>query len=118
MKLHSRNKLRSIRKSLRKNLTPSEAFLWKQLQGKKLLGRKFRRQHSIGPFIVDFYCAKEKLIIELDGEIHNNAIAEEYDIQRSNYLESKGYQILRFENRLVFDELSYVLLEIQNSFKD
>lgn len=118
MKLHNRRGLRPYRKSLRKRLTLAEAFLWKHLQKKRLSGRKFRRQHSIGPFVVDFYCPKEKLIIELDGEVHNNSVVEVYDQQRTNFLKSKGYQVIRFENRLVFDDLSNVLLEIQNNFKE
>ena len=118
VKLHNRNNLRNRRKLLRKRLTSAEAYLWKHFKGKKLLGRKFRRQLNIGPFIVDFYYPKEKLIIELDGEIHNNPNAEEYDQQRSNYLIRKGCRVVRFENRLVFDDLSNVLLEIQNNFQD
>ena len=80
------------------------------------MGRKFRRQHSIGPFIVDFYCPREKLIIELDGEVHNNPVAEDYDQLRSNYLQRKGCRVIRFENRIVFDHLSNVLSEIQDNF--
>lgn len=68
MKKHDKPTLRNNRKELRQNLTSAEAFLWKHLQNKKFEGRKFRRQHSIDNFIVDFYCTSEKLIIELDGE--------------------------------------------------
>ncbi len=118
VKLHNRKDLRNRRKSLRKRLTPAEAFLWKHLKGRKLQGRKFRRQHSIGAFIVDFYCPREKLIIELDGECHNNPVAENYDQKRSRYMNNKGCRVIRFENRRVFDDLSDVLSEIQNNFRD
>ena len=118
VKLHNRKDLRLSRKNLRKRMTAAEAFLWRHLQKRKLKGRKFRRQHSIGPFVVDFYCSKEKLIIELDGEYHNNPVAEEFDQKRSRYLNNKGCRVIRFENRRVFDDLSDVLSEIQNNFRD
>ncbi len=85
---------------------------------KKLEGRKFRRQHSIDNYIVDFYCPKEKLIVELDGEIHDNFINKEYDFKRSNYLQAKGFKILRFENYLVFEQLDMVLDAIKMEFKN
>ncbi|UOY05583.1 DUF559 domain-containing protein [Muricauda sp. SCSIO 64092] len=117
MKKHNKPELRQHRKDLRQNLTTAEAFLWKQLQHKKLDGRKFRRQHSIDHFIVDFYCASEKLIIELDGQVHQNPIAEEKDANRDAYLEALGYTVLRFENKMVFEHLSSVLREIKDNFK-
>ena len=114
---HDKPELKNNRKALRKNLTPTEAFLWKQLSGKKLEGRKFKRQHSIDHYIVDFYCASEKLIIELDGEVHKNPTAEEYDAKRSAYLEKLGFTIIRFENKMVFDYLPSVLMEIRDNFR-
>lgn len=97
-------------------MTSAEAFLWKYLQHKKLEGRKFRRQHSIDNYIVDFYCASEKLIIELDGEVHNNPTAEENDENRDAYLNKLGYRVLRFENKLVFEHLTSILNEIKENF--
>lgn len=116
MKIHNRPTLKKYRKNLRKNLTPAEAFLWKFLQGKKLGGRKFRRQHSIDNYIVDFYCASEKLIIELDGQVHFNPVAQQKDLQRTEYLENRGFTVIRFENKMVFDHLSSVLQEIRSNF--
>ena len=116
MKIHDRPELKNRRKSLRKSLTPAEAFLWRHLNKRQLEGRKFRRQHSIGPYIVDFYCAKEKLIIELDGEVHNNPMAESYDIKREKYLERLGFSVIRFENKFVFEFLTQVLQEIRDNF--
>ncbi|TAI49638.1 endonuclease domain-containing protein [Flagellimonas allohymeniacidonis] len=115
--IHSQKYLLPLRRKLRKNLTPAEAFLWTHLKGKKLQGRKFQRQHSIGNYIVDFYCASEQLIIELDGEVHFNAAAQEKDNIRTEYLESLGYTVIRFENKLVFDQLPTVLSEIESHFK-
>ncbi len=117
MKIHNRSYLRKRRKELRNNLTIAEAALWNFLKGRQLDNRKFRRQHSIGPYIVDFYCAQERLIVELDGDVHNNPIAEHYDFKRSMYLENLGYKILRFENQMVFGQLSSVLNEIKDNFE-
>jgi len=106
------------RKVLRKNLTPAEAFLWKHLKAKQLDGKKFHKQHSINHFIVDFYCPSEKLIIELDGQVHMNPTAEGYDEKRTKHLENLGFTVIRFENKFVFDHLSSVLEEIKNNFKN
>ncbi|MDT0643161.1 endonuclease domain-containing protein [Zunongwangia sp. F363] len=116
--VHNKKNLKPFRKKLRKNLTPAEAFLWKQLQDRKLEGRKFRRQHSIENFIADFYCAEEKLIIELDGQVHMNAAAEEKDLKRTAILNGLGYKVIRFENKMVFDSLSSVLQEIKDNFRN
>ncbi|WP_343487894.1 endonuclease domain-containing protein [Allomuricauda sp. d1] len=117
MKKHDKPELRENRKELRQSLTSAEAFLWKHLQNKNLEGRKFRRQHSIVNYIVDFYCASEKLIIELDGQGHLNPTAEEKDQKRDNYLEGLGFTVLRFENKMVFDNLSSVLQGITDNFR-
>jgi very-short-patch-repair endonuclease len=115
-KLHTLKHLKEFRSELRNNLTPAEAFLWNHLKARQFENRRFTRQHSIGNFIVDFYCAKEKLIIELDGEIHNTAEAQEYDKQRTEYLERLGYNVIRFENKMVFDNLESVFIEIKTRF--
>ena len=117
-RIHNRKELKAIRKRLRKNLTPAEAFLWKHLKAKQLKGRRFQKQHSIGPYIVDFYCASEKLIIELDGEVHLNPTAEEKDNRRTAYLQQLGYTLIRFENKMVFDNLFSVLEEIKSHFRE
>ena len=110
--------LKFFRRKLRNNLTPAEATLWKHLSGSKLVGRKFRRQHSVGGYILDFYCPREKLAIELDGESHNSTMAAEYDTERSLFLEHFGIRILRFENRVVFDQLPGLLDRIREHFSD
>lgn len=103
-------------KELRNNLTPAEARFWKAVQNKNLEGRKFRRQHSIGSYILDFYCPAERLAVELHGEIHFNDAARDYDRRRRLYLQSCGIRVLRFENRLVFEDLEWVLGVIKNNF--
>lgn len=114
--IHNRKYLKTRRKELRKNLTPAEATLWKSLQRKQLKGRKFRRQHSIENFIVDFYCPQEKLIIELDGAIHLDFAQQNYDFERMQKLEELGFTVISFENKLVFENLPWVLEKISNQF--
>jgi very-short-patch-repair endonuclease len=116
MSLHNKKKLKIIRKDLRNNATSAEAYLWKQLSKSQLEGRKFRRQHSITKFVVDFYCASERLIIELDGKVHQNFSTAEYDQKRTAYLNRMGYSVIRFENKMVFDNLPSVLQEITKNF--
>lgn len=115
--MHNKKYLKNRRQELRNNATSAEAFLWKYLSNSQLNNRKFRRQHSIENYIVDFYCPSEYLIIELDGEVHNNSIAEEKDAERDNHLKELGFNVLRFENRLVFDNLNGVLKTITENFK-
>ncbi|WP_411768235.1 endonuclease domain-containing protein [Winogradskyella sp. A3E31] len=117
-KLHNRQHLKDLKKELRHNLTPAEAKLWTELKSRQLKGRRFNRQHSIGNYIVDFYCASEKLIVELDGDVHNNPIAQDYDLKRTAYLENLGYKVLRFENKMVFDHMRSVLQGITECFKE
>ena len=115
--LHNKKELLGHRRELRKNLTPAEAFLWKHLKAKQLEGKKFVKQHSIGNYIVDFYLASDKLIIELDGEVHQNPASAENDQQRTSYLTSLGFTVIRFENKMVFDNLKSVLMGIRENFK-
>lgn len=116
--IHNRKYLEYRRKELRKNLTPAEATLWKYLQRSQLQSRKFRRQHSIENFIVDFYCPKEKLIIELDGNYHFDFAQQNYDLERTKRLESLGFRLICFENKLIFENLDFVLKEITNHFNN
>ena len=85
--IHNRKYLLGFRKFLRNNSTTAEATLWKSLKRKQIEGLKFRRQHSIENYIVDFYCPTLKLIIELDGENHNNLVQENKDSLRTEQLE-------------------------------
>ncbi len=114
-RIHNKKELIQFRKKLRNNLTPAEAFLWKHLKAKQLDGKRFVKQHSIGNYIVDFYCASEKLIVELDGQVHQNHTAMEYDEKRTMFLNGLGYKVKRFENKMVFDNLRSVLMEIREN---
>jgi very-short-patch-repair endonuclease len=114
--LFNRKDLKSFRSSLRKRSTSAEAELWELLKSKKLEGRKFRRQYSIGNYIVDFCCPKEKLIIELDGDPHGEYHKIQKDEIRDNYLANLGFTVVRFENRFVFQEPEYIKSEITKVF--
>jgi very-short-patch-repair endonuclease len=97
---------------LRQNLTDAENKLWQVLRNHHLNGAHFRRQHAIGPYIVDFCALRQKLIVELDGGQH--LTQEKYDAQRTAFLESKGYRVLRFWNDEVLknrDEVLQVIFE-------
>ena len=106
------------RRNLRNNLTPAEATLWLALKNKQLAGRRFKRQVSIGQYVVDFYCPGEKLIIELDGEHHFTEAGYKHDLCRDKYLNDVGFKILRFENEVIFHRKEDVLEKIQEAFKN
>ncbi|MBD8489294.1 endonuclease domain-containing protein [Echinicola sp. CAU 1574] len=108
--------LKAKRKSLRNNSTPAEATLWKALSNKKLNGRKFRRQYSVGNYILDFYCPSERLCIELDGTHHFTEAGYEYDKERTKYIENLNISVIRFRNEEVFNSLESVLSEIKRNF--
>ena len=110
--LFNRKGLKSFRSSLRNRSTSSEVAFWEMLKSRKLDGRKFRRQYSIGYYIVDFCCPSEKLIIELDGDSHGEYHKIQEDEIRDNYPEGFGFTVLRFENRIVFQEPEYLKSEI------
>lgn len=114
--INNRKELKEFRKQLRKNLTPAEAALWKFLKGNRL-GRKFRRQHSIGNYILDFYCPNEKLAIELDGQDHFTNAGFEYDEDRTSYLATQGIRVIRFENDEVFKATDVVIEMIKSQFQ-
>jgi very-short-patch-repair endonuclease len=95
---------------LRKNLTPAEQILWQALKGKQLNGLRFRCQHPVGLFIIDFFCPQSKLVVELDGEVHNEQM--EYDTARTEQFKAYSYRVLRFRNEEVLDNLPSVLERI------
>ncbi len=95
-------------RELRKAMTPAEKKLWQCLRSGQLDGAHFRKQHAVGTFIVDFYCAKSKLVIEVDGDSHAEQV--EYDAQRTQWLnEQKHYRVIRFANREVLNNIEAVL---------
>jgi very-short-patch-repair endonuclease len=109
--------LKNFRKELRNNATPAEYRLWLFLRKRALDGRKFRRQFSVGNYILDFYCPQEKLAIELDGAGHFEAKQAVYDKKRDLFLMQEGIRVLRFENCKVWNDLQGLLNEVRASFK-
>lgn len=99
----------SARQKLRRDLTPAERIFWSKVASKQFLNLKFRKQHGIGNYIVDFYSPEKKLIVEIDGDTH--ALQVEYDQKRTEYLRSLGYVVIRYNN---LD----VLKNIQGVFED
>jgi very-short-patch-repair endonuclease len=91
--------------------------LWTYLKAGQLKGRKSRRQHSVGSYILDFYCPEEKLAVELDGESHAGPIAAAHDAERTAYLQSQGIEVLRFENKVVWDMPEALLNRICECFR-
>ena len=105
--------LKSLAQEMRREPTPAEDYLWQQLKGSSLAGLKFRHQHGIDPFIVDFYCAEYRLVIEVDGPIHDQQT--EQDQFRQEMLEADGYRVLRFTNDEVLTNRGAVLTRIVNT---
>ncbi len=94
--VHISSELRMRARELRKQTTPAEKILWEQSRDRWLLGLKFRRQHLLGTYLVDFYCPVQRLVVEIDGEIHR--YQEANDQIRTDQLEEKGYKLIRFWN--------------------
>ena len=101
---------------MRSNPTPAEAKLWNALRKRQIANIRFRRQHAIGPYIVDFCAPRQKLIIEVDGSQHLDQ--RNYDQQRTAFLAKKGYRVLRFWNNEVLQNLNGVVIAIENAILD
>ncbi|HTM91776.1 MAG TPA: endonuclease domain-containing protein [Flavisolibacter sp.] len=99
-------------KELRATQTQAEQKLWSLLRNKQLKGKKFRRQHAIADYVVDFYCHECKLAIELDGNHHNSEEAKEYDKARTTLLKEQGITVVRFWNEEVMKNIENVLERI------
>lgn len=110
-----RTRMVEVARQFRKTPTPSEARLWGALRGKRLDGRKFRRQQPIGPFCVDFYCPTERLIVEVDGPIH--ADQREADAQRQALLESLDLRFVRVSAAQVEQDIGSALEAIRGAFR-
>jgi very-short-patch-repair endonuclease len=100
---------------LRRELTPAEKKLWAHLRERQFNGIKFRKQHALGRFIADFISIKSRLIIELDGSQHLDQA--QYDVERTRYFESKGYQVLRFWNHQVMNDMNGAMRAIELALK-
>ena len=114
--INNKTELKPLWKQLHNYSTSAEAVLWTHLQKSQLQNRKFRRQHSIGNFIADFYCLTQKLVIELDGEDHFWDAGIGKDRIEENYLKSIGIKVIRFENKWVYADIAWVLEKIKAEF--
>ena len=112
MHLHNRKFFKPIRKHLRNNSTAAESILWKMLQKRQLGGYKFRRQHSIVKYVVDFFCYELMLIIELEGEAYTDLYQLAKDEERDAWLSSEGFSVLRYENRWVYEYAEVIIEDI------
>jgi very-short-patch-repair endonuclease len=108
----------SYARDMRKNPTEAEIVLWKELRNFRKKGFVFRRQHPIEIFIADFYCHKIKLVIEVDGEVHHDEQACEYDDSRSGELERFGVQVIRFSNEEIFNNIDLVINKITSKINE
>ncbi|MBW4678262.1 MAG: endonuclease domain-containing protein [Desmonostoc geniculatum HA4340-LM1] len=108
-KLYNKTSELEKRRTLRNNSTPAETKIWAKLKGRQVENCKFRRQYSIGAFVVDFYVPELKLAIEIDGDSHFQPDAIEYDKERQLFLEAKGIRVVRFTNEQVYQQLDEVV---------
>jgi very-short-patch-repair endonuclease len=115
--IHNKPSLKENRRRLRNHGTSAEAVLWTRLKNKQLEGRKFRRQHSVENYILDFYCPSEKLAIELDGAHHFTSEGYEADEIRDAFLLQLGIRTIRFENDVLWWSIEHVLETIKENFK-
>jgi len=106
--------IKNITRALRKNQTPWESRLWRVLRNRQVNNLKFRRQCNIGPYIVDFCCYEKKLIVELDGSQHLGSENRGRDQERDSFLRDKGFQVIRFHNNEINENLEGVVETIIN----
>lgn len=106
--------LKEFARKNRKEMTASESTLWNVLRH-EIQGYKFRRQHAIGDYIADFVCMSEKLVIEVDGGYHEQPLQQKNDQARTEFLESKGYKVIRFRNEEVDFNVKEVIVKIKET---
>jgi very-short-patch-repair endonuclease len=105
-------------RALRRTLTPPEARLWVCLRGRKLAGLKFRRQHPVGPYVLDFYCPEARMAVEVDGQIHMQPDQWEKDQRRTAWLGEQGILVVRVSAETVRVDLDGVLTWIRTNIED
>lgn len=111
--MHQYNpKLKTNARTLRKNMTDSELKLWSRIRRKQMFGLQFYRQRPIGSYIVDFYCPKAELVLEVDSVQHMNRLAMRNDKYRDSYLKQQGIKVLRFDNVQVLKQLDAVVEKV------
>ena len=112
--IYNRKNLRTRRKQLRNNMPTAELMLWAYLKTKRLKGYKFRRQYSVANYIIDFYCVKAKLGIEIDGDSHFRKGVVVYDRNRQREIEALGIKVIRFTNKQIYENINEVIEKISS----
>jgi very-short-patch-repair endonuclease len=102
---------------LRANMTRAEKVLWDRLRNKKCCNLKFRRQHPIAEFVVDFFCYEAMLVIEIDGDVHSNSYQKERDFERTKFLNGLGIRVIRFNNEEIFHNIDVVMEKIKKELQ-
>jgi very-short-patch-repair endonuclease len=100
----------TLARTLRRRMTRAEVRIWVRLRRRQVAGRYFRRQVPIGPYVVDFLCSSAKLIIEIDGAHHD--LRRAHDSRRTDFLEARGYRVIRFANHEVFGDIDSVIASV------
>jgi very-short-patch-repair endonuclease len=111
--LFNRTTEKEKRRTLRKNMPEPEKLMWTRLRAKQINGYKFRRQYSVGKYIIDFYCPEAKLAIEIDGDSHFTDEQIQHDCMRQKFIETKAIRFLRFTNKDIFENIEGVLFTIE-----
>ena len=109
---------KEFRQQLRREETPTECMLWKRLRSKQLDGFRFRQQHGFGPYVLDFYCPKLRLCIELDGSVHDSDEQQQRDAERTMFLNQNRIKVIRFKNEEVEEDIEKVLITIRKYIND
>ncbi len=116
-KIYNKRKFQEFRSELRGRMTKSEALLWKYIKNDSL-GFRFRRQHGIGNYIVDFYCPKLKLVIEVDGLTHAEEEVFEKDQRKERFINENNITLKRYSDNQIFNDLDNTLMDIENTCKE
>lgn len=110
-------KTKKLRQYLRNNMPQAEVILWSKLKGKQLLEYKIRRQYGVGKYVIDFYCPKLKLGIEVDGPSHYTVEGKEHDRNREDFIESEGIKLIRIVNIEIYENLDGVIDFLSQEFQ-
>ena len=113
--IYNKNAIKEIRKTLRKRATETEKILWRHLKQKKFCGIRFKRQYSVGSYVLDFYCPKFRLAIEIDGGYHLKKDVQQYDKIRQENIENVGIKFVRFSNEETLNNIENVLQKIEEN---
>jgi very-short-patch-repair endonuclease len=108
---------KDFRRRLRSEETPNERKLWKYLKSRQLDGYKFRQQHGYGPYVLDFYCPKLRLCIEVDGNVHDTEEVKQKDEERTEFLNQNRITVIRFKNEEIETNITEVIRRIKECFQ-